>query len=84
MVELVRKNPAVALGVVLAANAITQDSGAAASGNPGYCRVSTAGRTAVIDLDVSAAGGAGAVQLSPYVIVAGAPVTLSSLVISEA
>lgn len=75
--------PTAVLGVVLQASAITQDSSAANTGTPGYCRVSSSTGTGVFDVDVSAVGGTGAMQLVPATITAGAPVTCSSFLVDE-
>ena len=72
-----------AVGVVLKVAAITSDPSAANSGTPGYCRISSSGGTAVLDLDVGGAGSAADMQLTPNTIVQGAPVSLSSFLINE-
>ncbi len=76
--------PTAVLGVVLQASAITQDSSAANTGTPGYCRLTTSADVAVLDVDVSAVGGTGSMQLVPATITAGAPVTCSSFLVDEA
>lgn len=72
-----------AVGVVIDAGAITQDNSAVGTGTPGYARLLTSGGTAVMDVDVSAPGGGGSMQIVPSQLTAGAPVTCSSFVISE-
>ena len=76
--------PTAVLGVVLQASAITQDSAAANTGTPGYARLLSSGGVAVLDVDCSAVGGTGAMQIVPATITAGAPVTCSSFLIDEA
>ena len=71
------------LRTTLRAAAITQDSSAVASGTPGWARLLSSGGTSVLDVDVSAQGGTGALQLTPNTVVAGAPVTASSFLIFE-
>lgn len=76
--------PTATLGVSLEASAITQDASAANTGTPGYARLVSSGGTVVLDVDVSAVGGTGAMQIVPATITQGAPVTCSSFVIAEA
>ena len=73
----------VAVGVVIDAAAITQDNAAAGSGTPGYARLLNSGGVAVMDVDVSAPGPGGSMQIVPTALTAGAPVTCSSFVIAE-
>lgn len=67
----------------LTANAITQANGVA-TGTPGYARLQTSGGVGVVDLDVTASGGGGSVIATPDMITSGAPVNVTSLVITEA
>ncbi len=76
--------PTAVLGVVLAANAITQDSSAAASGTPTFARISTSDGTAHIDVDVGAVGSNASFQITPATVTAGASVSCSSFAIEEA
>lgn len=68
---------------VLTANAITTANGVA-NGTPGYCRIQTSGGVGVCDLDVTASGGGGSVIMTPNTITSGAPVSVTSLTITEA
>ncbi len=67
----------------LTAGAITSANGVA-TGTPGYCRVTTSAGVGVVDLDVTASGGGGSVIMTPDTITSGAPVNVTSLVITEA
>jgi len=62
-------------------NAITQDSGADASGTAAWARIYDGDGNGVVDLDVSNGAGAGAVKLNTTTIVEGGPIALTSLVI---
>jgi len=50
---------------------------------PGFARLWTSGSVGVVDLDCSATGGSGAVIMTPDTITLNAPVSISSLVITE-
>ena len=63
------------------ASAITQDSAADASGTATWARVSDSSGTAVIDLDVTTAGGGGALQLNTVNIEKDGPILVSSFII---
>jgi hypothetical protein len=65
----------------LTANAITSANGVA-SGTPGYCRLQTSAGVGVVDLDVGTSGTS--VIATPDTITSGAPVNVTSLVITEA
>lgn len=65
----------------LTANAITSANGVA-TGTPGYCRLQTSGGVGVVDLDVGTSGTS--VIATPDTITSGAPVNVTSLVITEA
>lgn len=65
----------------LTANAITSANGVA-TGTPGYCRLQTSGGVGVVDLDVGTTGTS--VIATPDTITSGAPVNVTSLVITEA
>lgn len=71
------------LGVALQSGAITQDSAAGNSGNPGWARLLTSAGATVADIDVSGVGGGGALQIIPLALTAGAPVTCSSFLVEE-
>lgn len=63
----------------LTANAITTANGVA-TGTPGYARIQTSGAVGVVDLDVGTTGTS--VIITPGTITSGAPVSISSLVIT--
>lgn len=63
----------------ITANTITSANGVA-TGTPGYCRISTSGGTAVVDLDVAASGAS--MNMTPDTITSGAPVSVTSLVLT--
>ncbi len=67
----------------LTANAITGANGAA-TGTPGYARVATSAGVGVVDLDIGATGSGASIIFTPDTITAGAPVSITSLVITEA
>lgn len=67
----------------LTANAITTANGVA-TGTPGYARVETSAGVGVVDLDCGASGSGASVIVTPNTITSGAPVAVSSLVITEA
>ena len=75
--------PTALLGVVLQAGAITQDPSAANTGTPGYCRFFSSANVAIMDVDISASGGTGAMQFIPATITAGAPVTNANFIVEE-
>ncbi len=66
----------------LTANAIGVFS-ASVAGTPGYCRISTAGGTAVIDCDCGAIGSGAPCIVTPASFVAGQPVEITSITITE-
>jgi hypothetical protein len=67
----------------LTAGAITVGNGLS-TGTPGYMRISTSAGVGVIDLSCGATGSGAAVIVTPNTITSGAPVTISSCVITEA
>lgn len=67
----------------LTAGAITMSNGVA-TGTPGYVRVSTSAGVGVVDLDCGATGSGASVIVTPNTITSGAPVSVSSCVITEA
>ena len=71
------------VGVVLVAGPITQDSAAVASGTPGWARLLSSAGVTVTDIDCSAPGGNGSMQILPATITAGAPVTCGSFLLDE-
>ena len=66
----------------LTANAITSANGVA-TGTPGYARLATSAGVGVVDLDVGATGSGASVIMTPDTITAGAPVSVTSCVITE-
>jgi len=64
----------------LTANAITSANGVA-TGTPGYARICTSGGTGVVDLDCGTSGTS--VIMTPDTITNGAPVNVTSCVITE-
>lgn len=73
--------PNASVGVVTF-SAITQDSAADAGGAAGWARLADSAGNAVIDVEVSATGGGGALQLNTVTIVAGGPITVTSLTLT--
>ena len=74
--------PATNSGGVVTFNTITQDSAADADGTAAWARITNGDGDGVIDIDVSNAGGSGALKLNTVTIVAGGPILISSLVIT--
>ena len=77
------------LGTTLTMGSITQDSSADASGTATWARVysyTAAGtvRVPVCDIDITATGGSGTMQMNTTNIVAGGPILISSFVLSVA
>ncbi len=66
----------------LTANAITTANGVA-TGTPGYARIMTSASVGVLDLDCGATGSGASVIVTPDTITSGAPVSVSSCVITE-
>ncbi len=66
----------------LTANAIASANGVA-TGTPGYCRIETSAGVGVVDLDVGATGSGASVIMTPDTITTGAPVNVTSCVITE-
>jgi hypothetical protein len=74
---------AAAAGGASTANPITQDAGANNSGTAIWERIRTSGGTAVVDIDVSNVGGGGELELVTTTIVAGQPVQIIALTLTE-
>lgn len=68
----------------LTMSAITQDSSADATGTATWARIFDSTGTAVMDIDISATGGGGTLQLNTVNIVAGGPILISTFVIQVA
>lgn len=66
----------------LTMSAITQDSSADATGTATWARIADSAGNTVMDVNVSATGGGGALQLNTTSIVSGGPILISSFVIS--
>ena len=69
---------------VLTMDAITQDASANATGTAAWARITDSDGNIVMDINVSATGGSGALQMNTTSIVAGGPVLITSFVISVA
>lgn len=72
-----------ASGGATTANAITQDASANNTGTAAWARIRTSGGTAVMDIDVTATGGGGELELVTTSIVAGQPVQITALTLTE-
>ena len=66
----------------LTMDAITQDASADATGMAAWARITDSDGNVVMDINVSATGGSGALQMNTTSIVAGGPVLITSFVIS--
>ena len=66
----------------LTMSAITQDSAADATGTAAWARIADSNGSSAMDIDVSATGGSGALQLNTTYIVIGGPILITSFVIS--
>ena len=69
---------------VLTMDAITQDVSADATGMAAWARITDSDGNVVMDINASATGGSGALQMNTTSIVAGGPVLITSFVISVA
>lgn len=74
--------PAASSGAATA-NAITQDASANNTGTAAWARIRTSGGTAVMDIDVTATGGGGELELVTTSIVTGQPVQITALTLTE-
>ena len=61
---------------------ITQDSSADATGTATWARLADSSGTAVVDIDVTATGGGGFLQMNTTSIVIGGPILISSFTIT--
>ncbi len=61
---------------------ITQDSAADATGTATWARMATGGGVACVDLDVTATGAGGALQMNTTSIVAGGPISITALTLT--
>lgn len=64
-------------------SAITEDSAADATGTAVWARVETSTSVHVMDLDVTATGDGGAIEMNNISVVIGGPIRISSAVITE-
>jgi hypothetical protein len=64
---------------LLTFSGITSDSSADATGTATWARFNTSAPAAVLDCDVSATGGGGALQINTTSIVAGGPISITSM-----
>jgi len=72
-------------GNTLTMSAITQDSSANATGTATWARISsvnTAVKTTVMDIDITATGGGGTMQMNTTNIIAGGPILISSFILT--
>ena len=69
---------------VLTFGAVTQDSSANATGTATWARLSDGNGAAVMDIDISATGGSGAMQMNTTSIVATGPIIITAFSISVA
>jgi hypothetical protein len=69
-------------GGVLTFSAVTQDSSADNTGTATWARFADSTGAAVMDCDVSVTGGGGALQANTVSIVAGGPISITSLTYS--
>lgn len=67
---------------LLTFGAITQDSAADATGVATWARMATGPGTACVDLDVTATGAGGALQMNTTSIVAGGPISITALTLT--
>lgn len=72
----------VAAGGPLTMSDITQDASADADGTAAWARVADSTGAAVMDINVSATGGSGALQLNTTTVVAGGPIQVTLFVVS--
>lgn len=68
-------------GVITFAS-ITQDTSADATGTASWARLTTSDGTAICDFDVTVTAGTGAIKLNTVSIVAGGPISMTSLTIT--
>ena len=67
---------------VLTAGTIVQDSSADATGTATWARIADSTGATVMDIDVSATGGTGALQMNTAAIVAAGPILISSFIVT--
>lgn len=69
-------------GGVFTASAITQDSSADATGTAVWARIADSTGTVVVDVDITATGLGGAMQMNTTSIVIGGPILITALTVS--
>ena len=69
-------------GGVFTASAITQDSSADATGTAAWARIQDSTGTVVMDVDITATGGGGAMQMNTTSVVIGGPISISALTVT--
>ena len=67
---------------VFTASAITQDSSADATGTAAWARIQDSTGTVVMDVDITATGGGGSMQMNTTSVVIGGPLLISALTVS--
>ena len=69
-------------GGVFTASAITQDSSADATGTAAWARIADSTGTVVMDVDITATGGGGSMQMNTVSVVIGGPLQISALTVT--
>lgn len=69
-------------GGVFTASAITQDSSADATGTAAWARIADSTGTVVVDVDITASGLGGAMQMNTTSVVIGGPILITALTVS--
>ena len=69
-------------GGVFTASAITQDSSADATGTASWARIQDSTGTVVMDVDITATGGGGSMQMNTTSVVIGGPLLISALTVT--
>ena len=69
-------------GGVFTASAITQDSSADASGTASWARIADSTGATVVDVDITATGLGGAMQMNTTSVVIGGPILITALTVS--
>ena len=69
-------------GGVFTASAITQDSSADATGTAAWARIQDSTGTVVMDVNITATGGGGAMQMNTTSVVIGGPLLISALTVT--
>ena len=69
-------------GGVFTASAITQDSSADATGTAAWARIADSAGVTVVDVDITATGLGGAMQMNTTSVVIGGPIIITALTVS--